>query len=131
MNRPAWPSVWPSPWPSSWPSSWPLWRFGSGPVVGALYGRALALLSLVAWWSLGRQVQLLIGSRGLLPAANFIDSVRAQPELSVRDVPTLLWWFHSDAALTAGVVAGAALSVAALLGVRRRLCFALSTALYL
>jgi hypothetical protein len=88
-------------------------------------------VSLGAWLSLGAQVQVLIGSRGLLPVADFMEAARAQPGVSLLDLPTLAWWFHSDGALRAGVVLGAALSVAALFGVARRTCFALSTLLYL
>ena len=47
------------------------------------------------------------------------------------DLPTFAWWFHSDGALTAGIVLGVALSLGALFGVARRACFALSTLLYL
>jgi hypothetical protein len=99
--------------------------------VGALFAQGLAIVSLIAWVSLGVQVQVLIGSRGLLPAAEFIESVRAGPDLSFFDVPTFAWWLHSDRALTAGIVVGVALSLAALFGITRRACFALSTLLYL
>jgi hypothetical protein len=110
---------------------WPLWRFGSGPAVARLYARSFAVISVVAWLSLGVQVRVLIGSRGLLPAAALVEAARADPDVSVLDLPSIFWWVHGDAALVAGVVAGVLLSAAALLGVRRRLCFALSTALYL
>jgi hypothetical protein len=110
---------------------WPPWTFGSGPAAGALFGQLFALLSLVAWLSLGVQVQLLIGSRGLLPVAELVQAVRAQGGASWFQLPTIFLWAQSDTALTAGVAAGVMLCVAALLGVRRRLCFALSTALYL
>jgi hypothetical protein len=99
--------------------------------VGTLFAQGLAVVSLIAWASLGVQVQVLIGSRGLLPAAEFIESVRGRPDLSFLDVPTFAWWFHSDGALTAGIVLGVALSLGALFGIARRVCFALSTLLYL
>src|SRR5215510_12837940 len=102
------------------------WSFGSGPEVATLFARGLALLSLGAWLSLGVQVRVLIGSRGLLPVADFIERARAQPGVSLADLPTLAWWFHSDGALTAGVVLGVVLSLAALFGLARRTCFALS-----
>jgi hypothetical protein len=107
------------------------WGFGSGAEVAALFTSGLALVSLIAWLSLGVQVHVLIGGRGLLPVADFIEAARAQPGVSVTDLPTLAWWFQSDGALTAGVLLGLALSLAALLGFARRLCFALSTLLYL
>ena len=37
----------------------------------------------IAWLSLGAQVQVLIGSRGLLPVADFIEPARAQPGVSL------------------------------------------------
>jgi hypothetical protein len=107
------------------------WRFGSGPAVGRSFVRAFALISLIAWLSLGKQLSVLLGSRGLLPAADFMAAVRAQPEVSWFDLPTLFWWSQSDGLLRLGVVLGAVLSIAALLGLRHRLCFALSTLLYL
>ncbi len=108
-----------------------LWTFGSGPGVATVFARGLALVSLIAWLSLGAQVQVLIGSRGLLPVADFIEAARGQPGVSLLDLPTLAWWFHSDGALIAGIGLGAVLSLAALFGFARRLCFALSTVLYL
>jgi hypothetical protein len=106
------------------------WRPGSGPAVASLFHRLFALISLAAWWSLGSQVRVLIGSGGLLPAGEFMDAVRAAG-LSLLDVPTLFWRFNSDAVLVGGTWAGAALSIVALAGGAPRLCFALSTALYL
>jgi hypothetical protein len=99
--------------------------------VATVFARGLALVSLIAWLSLGVQVQVLIGSRGLLPVADFIEAARGQPGVSLLDLPTLAWWFHSDGALTTGIVLGVALAAGALFGFARRLCFALSTLLYL
>src|SRR3954467_14085700 len=78
------------------------WSFGSGPAVAAVFGQGLAVVSLIAWLSLGAQVQVLIGSRGLLPAADFIEAARGQSGVSLLDLPTLAWWLHSDGALAAG-----------------------------
>jgi lipase maturation factor/vitamin K-dependent gamma-carboxylase-like protein len=110
---------------------WPRWSFGSGAAVGALFSRVFALVSLGAWLSLGTQIQLLVGSRGLLPYDELMRAVRGQPGISFLDLPTVFWWLHGDAALSAGVALGAALSLAALVGLGARLCFGLSTALYL
>jgi lipase maturation factor 1 len=110
---------------------WRAWlRPGSGPAVASLFHRLFALVSLAAWWSLGSQVRVLIGSRGLLPAGEFMDAVR-DAGVTPFDVPTLLWRFHSDGVLIGGTWVAAALSLAALAGWRPRLCFGLSTALYL
>jgi hypothetical protein len=107
------------------------WRAGSGAAVGDLFRRVLAVIFAVAWLSLGAQVRLLIGARGLLPIADFVDAARAQRGLSFWDFPTACWWVHGDAALVGGVALGVLLAAAALLGWRPRLCMALSTALYL
>ncbi len=111
--------------------SWPWWSFGSGAAVGALFSRVFALISLCAWLSLGSQIQILIGSRGLLPLGEFMGAVRAESGVSIFDLPTVFWWFHGDAALWVGIVVGTAASIAALAGLRSRSCFLLSTALYL
>jgi len=42
----------------------PPWRFGSGPAVAGLFVRVFALISLIAWLSLGAQLSVLLGSRG-------------------------------------------------------------------
>ncbi|HXT98530.1 MAG TPA: lipase maturation factor family protein [Polyangia bacterium] len=110
---------------------WPPWTFGSGAAVAGLFNRLLALISLVAWLSLASQVRVLIGSRGLLPVGEFMDAVRAEGRVSPLDLPTLFWRFHGDGLLVAGTVVGALLAMAALVGLRPRLCFGLSTLLYL
>jgi uncharacterized membrane protein YphA (DoxX/SURF4 family) len=110
---------------------WPPWTFGSGASVGALASRLLALIALAAWVSLGSQVRVLLGSRGLMPVGELMDAVRADGRVGLFDLPTLFWRFHSDGVLVGGTVVGVALAVAALWGWRPRLCFALSTALYL
>ncbi len=111
---------------------WPPWTFGSGASVGALASRLVRAhrRSRPGCRSAAR-CSVLLGSRGLLPVAEFMDAVRADGRVGLFDLPTLLWRFHSDGALVGGTVVGAALSLAALLGWRPRLCFALSTALYL
>jgi hypothetical protein len=102
----------------------------SGPLVARLFHKLLAVIFGIAWLSLGAQVHTLIGSRGLLPLAPFIDAVRSR-DLSLFDVPTIFLWASSDAALTAGIGAGLALAAAAFFGLAPRLCFGLSTLLYL
>jgi hypothetical protein len=107
------------------------WPFGSGPDVARLFGMLLALVSLVAWLSLGVQVRRLVGAHGLLPLADFIEAAREAGVARWSKLPTIFLWAQSDRALVAGVVAGVALSLAALAGVARRLCFALIAFLYL
>jgi hypothetical protein len=107
-----------------------LGRDRSGPAVARLYHRLLAAIFLIAWASLGVQVDVLIGSRGLLPAAPFLDAARLQGR-GIAQLPTVFWLDASDTALHAGIWLGAALSLAALCGLRPRLCTGLATALYL
>jgi len=105
-------------------------RTRSGPAVAILFHRLLAAIFLIAWASLGAQVDVLVGSRGLLPAAPFLATAAVQG-LGGAQLPTIFWLGAGDTALHAGIWVGAALSVAALLGVRPRLCTALATGLYL
>jgi len=126
------PSQSPAPAPAvAAPPPRSRWGGDSGARVGDLYGRLLALIFLIAWISLGRQVRLLIGTRGIQPLGDFIEAIRARGDVSFIDFPTVFWWVHGDAALVGGTVAGALLAIAALTGIRPRLCFALSIALYL
>ena len=111
---------------------WRALRPGSGARVGDLYRRLLAVIFAIAWLSLGAQVRLLIGARGLMPLRDFVEAARDQsPGLSFADFPTIFLWAQGDGALIAGVLAGVALAVVAFIGVRPRLCVAVSTALYL
>jgi hypothetical protein len=88
------------------------------------------VIFVVAWLSLGSQIDVLLGSRGLLPAATFAAAARSQ-DLPFHVAPSVFLWGASDGALHAGVAAGVALAVLAFAGVAPRLCFALGTALYL
>jgi len=103
----------------------------SGPAVAGLFHRLLALVLLDAWLSLGSQVRLLIGARGLLPLADFVEAARAEGVLSFHAFPSLLIIHPSDGVLLAGVVAGVGLALIALLGVVPRACAALQVVLYL
>ena len=91
----------------------------------------LALVSLVAWVSLGVQVRRLIGSHGLLPLADYIESAREAGVARWARLPTVFLWTQSDGALVGGIGVGVGLSLLALVGIGRRLCFALLGALYL
>jgi hypothetical protein len=102
----------------------------SGAAVARLYHRLLAAIFLIAWASLAVQVDVLIGSRGLLPAAPFLAEAGAQG-LGLMQLPTIFWLGAPDWALHAGILVGAAFSAAALFGIRPRLCTGLATALYL
>lgn len=126
MNHPA---EAPSPVGAGRCAAW-LWPGGSGAEVGAVASRALALVFLMAWASLGVQVRLLIGERGLLPLWALLAD---HPDLPLLGFPTVLRFqaLATDGVLLAGTVVGGILALLALGGLRPRLCFALSTGLYL
>jgi uncharacterized membrane protein YphA (DoxX/SURF4 family) len=65
-----------------------------------IFLRLLGAVHLVAGWSLWTQIAGLIGSQGLLPAARMVEQWKAHG-LTWTQVPTLTWWFSSDAALSA------------------------------
>ena len=83
-----------------------------------LFLRALGAVYLVAFLSLWVQVAGLIGSRGILPAATFLDWVGARtgPE-RYRLLPTLFWLSPTDGCMHFLCGGGAALSVLLILGV--------------
>jgi lipase maturation factor 1 len=104
-------------------------RDHSGPAVARLFHCLLGVIFLDAWLSLGVQVHVLIGARGLMPIAAFL--ARARHELPFADFPTLFWLGVNDTTLTVGIVAGVILSLLGIAGVRPRLVAAMQVALYL
>jgi lipase maturation factor 1 len=103
---------------------------GSGPAVARLFQRLLAIVFVAAWASLGSQVLVLMGSRGLLPVTDFAQSLRTR-DVAFSDVPSFLRFYPSDGALMTGVWAGVALGSCAFFGILPRITLALSTLLYL
>lgn len=92
----------------------------------AIFLRALGLCFLCAFASAAVQVDGLIGSRGILPAAEFLDL--AGPALGrwrYWDVPTLLWLDRSDRALHLLCWGGVGLGALLMVGVLPRACLAL------
>ncbi|HEX4446437.1 MAG TPA: lipase maturation factor family protein [Polyangiaceae bacterium] len=94
--------------------------------------RLLALVYLAAFGSLALQLDPLLGSRGLLPIAQFLDfnHIRLGASAYWR-MPTIFWLGASDGALHAACYAGVALSVAALFGATNALIQLALWALYL
>lgn len=88
--------------------------------VCALFLRLLGLTFLVAFLSLLSQVDVLYGSRGLLPLQQYLDALR--PSATAFRVPTLFWLSCSDTVLRAVAVAGALLSVGLIRNVAPRYC---------
>lgn len=87
-----------------------------------LFAKALALVYLTAFVSFGLQVDGLIGTRGILPAGEYLRG-------------TIFWWASNDAALSGVCWAGAALAIAAALvkahAAWQRIAFGLMFVLYL
>ena len=91
-----------------------LW--GPGPatyfLTRRLFSRALGAVYLLGFLSLAVQIQGLLGSDGILPAAEYLDWVasRTGPE-RYHLVPTWFWFGASDAALSGLCWAGAGVSL--------------------
>src|SRR5579883_3366458 len=95
--------------------------------------RLLALVYLVAFASLARQLGPLLGAGGLLPAADYLARARAHLGAAAYwRIPTLFWWLGaSDAVMNACSWLGVALSLAALAGATNALLQIALWALYL
>ncbi len=106
-------------------------RSSSGPRIARLYHALLSLVLLNAWISLGSQIQLLIGSRGLLPLAPLIDGLQGREAEIWHRFPSLFLLGVSDTMLDTGIAIGCGLAVAALLGFLPRLALLISAAFYL
>jgi len=97
-----------------------------------LFLRGLALVFAVAFLSYFVQVDGLVGSRGILPIAEFLARVRAATgRAEIAELPTLCWFAASDASLHAQCIAGLLISTALFLGYAPRACLVLLWALYL
>ena len=79
-----------------------------------LFLRGLALVSLMAWLSMGSQILLLVGAHGLLPIAPLLEEARRQ-HVAVLLAPTVFWWSASDAMLVGACALGAASALYGLL----------------
>ena len=99
--------------------------------VARLFQGLIGLIFAIAWGSLGVQLDVLVGSRGLLPVRDLARALASRTDLSFFEVPTIFRWGASDGVLHAGVWAGLALAVAIVLGIVPRVALALSTFLYL
>jgi len=83
-----------------------------------VFSRWMALIYLIAFWSLGAQVLGLIGSHGILPLSDFLHYVRQQEGAnSFWTAPTLCWFNGSDGFLLFLCGGGVALSILLFMGV--------------
>lgn len=101
-----------------------------GPLTARVFHTAYGLCLFIAWVSLASQVELLMGSEGLLPVERFAEVVSAR-NLSWWRVPTFFLHGASDGVLVAGCVVGMLLAAAGTLGAWPRVMWALSLPLYL
>jgi hypothetical protein len=94
--------------------------------------RAMGAIYVSAFLSFGLQAAGLIGSRGILPAGEYLSAVRqAEGAWAVWYAPTLLWVSSSDGALAAVWIAGTLCGLATLAGWRQRWMLALCWVLWL
>lgn len=112
--------------------------FGRGSVPASHYitrrvfERGLGAIYLVAFLSLWVQIHGLIGSDGILPIADTIQTLKARgSSVSFWQFPTIAWWFHSDVALHWLCGVGTLLSVLAIFRVAPGPVFLLLWVLYL
>src|SRR5262245_56009507 len=100
--------------------------------VRRLFLRLLGLVYLVAFLSLGVQVDGLIGSRGILPAASFLEWARSQAGARAYWLlPTLAWIDASDGFLRFLCFGGAALAILVVLELAPAATLGLCWAFYL
>lgn len=93
--------------------------------------QGIALVYLIAFVSLAVQIEGLYGSRGILPVAEYLESVAARfGELAWQSYPTLFWFGSSNLHLVAACWVGAAAAVCLLLGIAPALSAAACWALY-
>ena len=97
-----------------------------------LFLRALALIFLFAFVSLGVQVTGLVGSQGILPLTEYLAGLRqALGWTAMLRFPGVFWLDASDASLQAACAAGAVLSILLFFGAMQRVALPLMVALYL
>jgi predicted DCC family thiol-disulfide oxidoreductase YuxK len=95
---------------------------GTFRVASWLFLRALGAIYLIAFLSFGVQSSGLIGSNGILPAAEFLRAVREYfGTARLWSVPTLLWFSTSDGMIRAIWIAGICSSVLLLAGANWRI----------
>jgi len=80
-----------------------------------LFARALGAVLLIAFVSLGVQVQGLFGGNGVTPIAMLVEAAQSAGH-SFWQHPSVLWWSSTDATITATWVVGVIASVALTLG---------------
>ncbi len=104
----------------------------NSPLVAWLFQRIIALVYLAAFASLYPQIVGLVGSDGILPAAEYLDRLEnALGGKALWQVPTLFWFNCSDAALESACLVGMAASLLVLSDRFNRVGLLVCYALYL
>jgi hypothetical protein len=103
-----------------------------GALVWGLFVRAIAICYGVTFLSEARQMLGLVGSRGILPIAEFIHVAAEQLSAPYRYVrlPTLFWLNASDAFIAAVPWLGALAALVAFIGIGSRACLLICYALH-
>ncbi len=97
-----------------------------------MFLRGLSLVTAVAFLSFWLQLDGLIGSQGILPAAKLLEAAKSQLGSGAYwSFPTVAWLASSDRALHAWCAAGVAVSLAAFFGALVGPCLLAAWALYL
>lgn len=97
-----------------------------------LFLRLLGLVYFIAFTSLWGQIHGLVGSRGILPIADYLNAARDQIDSNVYwQLPTFCWWSASDLSLTAFCAMGTVLSILLMIGFAPILVLLLLWSLYL
>lgn len=87
-------------------------------VTSWIFSRSIALIYLIAFWSLAVQIIGLVGSHGILPAGDFLSYVsQVAPAKCFFLEPTLCWINHSDSFLLFLCGGGMVLSLMFLVGI--------------
>jgi hypothetical protein len=95
-----------------------------------LFARALGLVLLIAFVSLGVQAEGLFGANGVMPISMFVGSAKGAGH-SFWQHPSALWWSSGDWAITGVWTVGAIASVALVLGWVPKAALAVSWFAYL
>ena len=101
-------------------------------LVTALFLRLLGLIYLIAFASIGVQIEGLAGSQGILPFSQQLLYLEGQ--LGIERyflIPNLFWLNASDGALTGAAIAGCGVSALIILNRWSRLCLIAAFVLYL
>jgi hypothetical protein len=97
-----------------------------------LFFRGLGSVLFIAFYSLLGQLEGLIGTRGILPAEQFLERARiVLGTEALWQLPTLGWWDASDLALRGYCWAGMGVSLLVVLGVLTPVSLAVGWVLYL